>query len=164
MIAAPAARLGDAIAQSAIAVAMRESTWAYPVVETVHIIGFSILVGSILVVDLRLLGWRRQSMLGSFVRSVLPVTLLSTLLVVPTGVLLFVAHANDLVGNVAFVTKMLLLFAAATNAAMFHVGPYRAELEMPVGAPPRASTRWFASVSIALWLSIITMGRWIAYV
>lgn len=162
--ASPAAHLGEAIAHSALGVLLRESTWAYPLVETIHIIGFSLLVGSIVVADLRLLGWRGQSPLAPLMRSTLPITVLCLGVVVPTGLLLFAAHADDLVGNTAFVFKMLLLFGALTNALMFHAGPYRAEVDAPVGSTPRTSTRVFAGVSIAFWLAIIVAGRMIAYV
>ena len=160
----PAARLGEAIAGSPLGTALRESVWLYPTVETIHIIGFAILIGSILVVDLRLLGVRRDVALGPLTRFVLPVSLASTLLVVPTGLLLFAAHATDLVGNRAFIVKMLLLFAAVVNALMFHAGPYRAEVAAPVGTAPRGATRVFATVSIVAWLAIVVAGRWIAYV
>ena len=164
MTPSPAAQLGEAIAHSALGTWLRESTWAYPTVETLHILGFSVLVGSIVVVDLRLLGWRRTTPLGPLLRSALPLSLSSTLVVVPTGLLLFAAHANDLVGNGAFVIKMLLIFLAATNAAMFHAGPYRAEIEAPSGQASRASTRAFALASITLWTGVVIAGRWIAYV
>ena len=162
--ASPAARLGDAIANTALGAALRESTWVYPMVETIHILGFALLVGSIFVVDLRLLGVRRDVALAPLLRFVLPVTLLCLLLVVPSGLLLFAAHANDLVGNRAFLIKIVLLFAAATNALMFHVGPYRFEVDAPHGARLRSSTRVFAMVSIALWIAIVIAGRMIAYV
>ncbi len=160
----PAARLGDAIANTALGVALRESSWVYPMVETIHIVGFALLVGSIFVVDLRLLGVRRDVALVPLLRFVLPVTLSCLLLVIPSGLLLFAAHANDLVGNRAFIVKIVLLFAAATNALMFHVGPYRTEVDAPHGTRPRSSTRFFATVSIALWLAILVAGRMIAYV
>lgn len=164
MTPSPAVQLGEALAHSGIGTWLRESSWAYPAVETLHILGFAVLVGSIVVVDLRLLGWRRATPLGPLLRSALPLTVLSSLVVVPTGLLLFAAHANDLVGNSAFVVKMLLIFFAATNAAMFHAGPYRAEVEAPSGSAPRASTRVFAVASIGLWVAIVVAGRWIAYV
>jgi len=164
----PAARLGEAIANTSLGVALRESTWVYPLVETIHIIGFALLVGSIFVVDLRLLGVRREVALAPLLRFVLPVTLTCLLLVVPSGLLLFTAHANDLVGNRAFIVKIMLLFAAATNALMFHLGPLRAQLGAEVdaasGTPPRGSTRVFATVSIVLWVAILVAGRLIAYV
>ena len=160
----PAARLGEAIAHSPLGTALRESTWVYPTVETIHIVGFALLVGSIFIVDLRLLGVRRNVALAPLLRFVLPVTLLCLLLVVPTGLLLFAAHANDLVGNRAFLVKMLLLFGAATNALMFHAGPYRAEIDASPGTTPRGSTRLFAAVSIVLWVSVLVAGRLIAYV
>ena len=160
----PAARLGDAIAHSALGTTLRESPWAYPTIETIHIVAFAMLVGSIVVVDLRLLGFRRNVTLAPLVRFVLPVTLLAAIVVVPTGLLLFAAHANDLVGNRAFVVKLVLLFAAAANALAFHAGPYRAEIDAPPGTAPHASTRAFASASIALWISVLVAGRLIAYV
>ena len=164
MQAGPAARLGDAIAGSPLGTALRESIWLYPTVETLHIVGLALLFGSILVVDLRLLGFRINVALGPLLRLALPITLLSLLLVVPTGLLLFAAHANDLIGSRPFIVKMLLLFAAAINALMFHAGPYRAEVEAPTGTVPRATTRLFATCSIVLWISIVVCGRLIAYV
>ena len=107
--ASPAARIGEAIAGTGLATALRESIWLYPTVETIHIVGFALLFGSIVVVDVRLLGAGRRLPLGPLLRFVLPVTWSSTLLVVPTGVLLFVAHATDLIGNPAFVAKVVLL-------------------------------------------------------
>lgn len=160
----PAAALGEAIAHSPLGTALRESAWLYPTVETAHIIGFALLFGSILVADLRLLGVRRNVLLAPLLRLVLPVSLLSLLLVVPTGLLLFAAHATDLVGNRAFIVKMVLLFAAAINALMFHAGPYRAELDAPPGSATRSATRLFAAISIAVWISIVVAGRMIAYV
>ncbi len=160
----PAGRLGLAIAQSPIGTALRDSIWLYPTVETLHILGFALLFGSIVVVDLRLLGLRRHVALGPLMGFVLPVTLLSTLLVVPTGLLLFTAHATDLIGNQAFIVKMLLLFAAVINALMFHAGPYRVEVEAPPGTPPRPATRLFATISIVVWIAIVVAGRLIAYV
>ncbi len=162
--ASPAAGLGDAIANTPLGIALRESTWVYPMVETIHIVGFVFLVGSIFVVDLRLLGMRRDVALAPLLRFVLPVTLTCLLLVVPSGLLLFAAHANDLIGNRAFIVKIMLLFAAATNALMFHVGPYRAEVDAAPGMPPRGSTRVFATASIVLWVAILVAGRMIAYV
>ncbi|MEO8938801.1 MAG: hypothetical protein ABI277_15015, partial [Burkholderiaceae bacterium] len=118
----PAVALGDAIARSPLGTALRESVWLYPTVETIHIVGLALLFGSIVVADLRLLGLRRNVALGPLMSLVLPTSLASLLLVIPTGLLLFAAHANDLIGNTAFVVKMCLLFAAAINALMFHAG------------------------------------------
>lgn len=160
----PAAAFGEAIARSPLGTALRESAWLYPTVETIHIVGFALLFGSILVVDLRLLGIRRNVLLGPLMRLVLPISLLSLLLVVPTGLLLFAAHATDLVGNRAFIVKMVLLFGAAINALMFHAGPYRAEIDASPGSVTRGSTRVFATVSIVVWVSVLVAGRLIAYV
>ena len=160
----PASLLGDAIAHSSLGTALRESVWLYPTTETLHIVGFALLFGSIFVVDLRLLGVRRNVALQPLLFLALPVTLLSLLLVIPTGLLLFAAHANDLIANRAFLVKMGLLFAAAINALMFHAGPYKAEIEAPPGVGTRGATRLFAALSIGLWISVLVAGRLIAYV
>lgn len=163
-VVSPGTAIGNAIASSPLGTALRESVWLYPTVETLHILGLALLFGSIVVVDLRLLGLRRDVALGPLIRFVLPVTLASVLLVVPTGLLLFAAHASDLVGNRAFIVKMLLLFAVAINALMFHAGPYRLEVQAATGRTTRGATRVFAALSIGLWISIVVAGRMIAYV
>src|ERR1043166_3840587 len=98
---------------------MRHSLWLYPIVEIVHISGFVILVGSVVMFDLRLLGFSRQLPLTAMARHLLRWTLGALLLVVPTGLLMFSAHASDFAGNSAFRLKLILIAAAALNAAAF---------------------------------------------
>lgn len=85
-------------------------------------------------------------------------------LIVPTGTLMFASDAVELVGNRAFVIKMLLLMPAMTNAATFHLGSFRnAELwDQDTTAPLGA--RLHAVASILIWAGVITCGRMIAYV
>lgn len=161
--ASPAIALGAAIAHSPLSDALRESAWLYPTVESLHVVGLALLVGSIFVVDLRLVGIGRNVPLKALLAFVLPVTLSCLLLVVPTGLLLFVAHASDLIGNRAFLIKLTLLFAAGINALMFHVGPYRKAVDQARGAPSSAATRASAIASMGLWIAVIIAGRMIAY-
>ena len=161
--ASPAIALGAAIAHSPLGVALRESAWLYPTVESLHVVGLALLVGSIFVVDLRLVGIGRNVPLKALLAFVLPVTLSCLLLVVPTGLLLFIAHASDLIGNRAFLVKLTLLFAAAINALMFHVGPYRQAIDQAPGAASGAATRASAIASMGLWIAVIIAGRMIAY-
>lgn len=142
---------------------MRQVTWAYPAVETVHIIAIAALVGSVLLVDLRVLGVSRMLPASALMRHALPVAWIAFALAAATGILLFLAHAADLIGNRVFVVKMCLIAAAGANTAAFHGGAWaRVQLwEVGRAAPPPA--RLFAGLSIAIWVAVIACGRWIAY-
>lgn len=138
---------------------LRSSAWAYPLAEVVHLVGLALLVGSVFVVDLRLMGAGRALPLHTLMRFVLPWTLASLLLIVPSGLLLFLAHAPELAANPAFRIKLALLMLAALNAWFFH-------RSFNVEAVPKsmARGRHAAWISLTLWLSIIAAGRLIAYV
>src|SRR5262245_63698363 len=88
-----------AIERSALATAMRQELWLYPSVEIVHILGFVTLVGSIAVLDLRLLGISRALPVRNLARHVLPWSLGALLLIGPTGLLMFMAPASDFIGH-----------------------------------------------------------------
>ena len=155
--------IGQALHALPLAVWIRTSAWAYPAVETVHIVALALLFGSIVVVDLRVLGVSRTLPLTLLARHALPFTLLAFLLAVATGSLLFLAHADDLIGNRVFILKMLLISFAGVNAAMFHVGPYVQVASWDSGVAAPAPAQACAAVSIMLWLGVIACGRWIAY-
>ena len=152
-----------AIEGSALALAMRQELWLYPAVEIVHIAGFVMLVGSIAMLDLRLLGLSRGIAVRELARHVLPWTLGALLLIVPTGLMMFVAHASDLIANPAFQIKLLLIMAAGVNAALFHLGPVRVVERWDRGSATRAAAKAHAAASLALWLGVISCGRLLAY-
>ena len=160
---APAPAPIAAIEQSALAMAMRNELWLYPAVEIAHIAAFVLLVGSIAMLDLRLLGLSRRLPVRQMARHVLPWTWGALLLSVPTGLLMFSAHASDLLVNRAFQMKLLLILAAGINAALFHAGVYRTVGDWDANiATPRAA-KLHAGVSLAIWLGVITCGRLLAY-
>jgi hypothetical protein len=152
-----------AIEASGLAQAMREWLWLYPAVETVHLVGVAMLVGSIAVLDLRLLGLSRALPVRRLAAHVLPWTLASLALVVPSGMLLFVAHATDFVSNPVFALKFALVFAAAANAAVLHAGAFRGAAAWDVAAMPPPAARIAGALSLALWIAVIACGRLLAY-
>src|SRR5262245_65613127 len=103
---------------------MRQWLWLYPIVEILHILGFVVLVGSAAMFDLRLLGFSRQLPVTGMERHLLPWARLSVLVILPTGALLFVAHATEFAGNPPFRLKLPWLALAAVNAALFHLRPF----------------------------------------
>ena len=147
-----------------LAVAMRHELWLYPMVEIVHIAGFVVLVGTIVVLDLRLLGLGRTLSVRALTRHVVPWSAGAFLLIVPTGLLMFTAHASDFLTNRAFQLKLLLILCAATNAAVFHMSAYRSVDAWDRNASPPAGARLHAALSLTLWFSVIACGRLLAYV
>ena len=156
-----------AIEASALGQAMRQWLWLYPTVETVHIVGVALLFGSIAVLDLRLLGFGRKIPARLLAGHVLPWTAGSFVLIVPSGLLMFVAHASDFISSPIFVAKMGLLLAAGANAALFHATVFRSvevwdAVEMrELPTPP--SVRAFAALSLVIWIAVIACGRLLAY-
>jgi len=151
------------IEQSPFAVAMRQELWLYPSVEILHILGFVTLVGSVAMLDLRLLGVSRELPVRHLARHLLPWTWGALLVIVPTGSLMFMAHATEFVDNTAFLLKLTLIVAAVLNAAAFHLGPFRsvADWNVRVPIPPRAKVH--AALSLLLWAGVIACGRLLAY-
>ena len=142
---------------------MRESLWAYPIVETVHIVGFVILVGSVVMFDLRVLGLSKGLSVRALSRHLLPWSLAALLLIVPTGFLMFMTHATDFLANRTFQLKMALLMVAGINAVIFRTGPYQTVEHWDVGTRAPISAQLSVAASIVLWVAIIACGRLLAY-
>jgi len=132
------------------------SAWAYPVLEAAHIAGVALLLGSLVVFELRVWGQAPAIGAGPLARLALPVTLAGFALAAATGLTMFAAQAAELIGNRAFLAKMALLAVLGANAALFHARGSLARLD----GIARAQTL----VSTLLWLLVIAAGRWIAYV
>ncbi len=147
-----------------LAVAMRHDLWLYPIVEIFHIAGFVTLVGSIIVLDLRLLGLSKTLPVQALARHVLPWSIGALVVIVPSGLLMFIAHAGDLIGNTAFVIKMSLLFCAGLNAALFHAGTYRNVAAWDRDAAIPLAARLHALASLLIWIGVLACGRLLAYV
>lgn len=145
-----------------LAQAMREHAWLYPIVETLHIIGFAMLVGAVAMFDLRVLGFGRELPVQALARHLLPWSVGSLLLVVPTGLLMFSTQPLEMLDNPVFLLKLCLIAAAGANALLFHLGPYRRVAGWRDGIP--AWARLHAALSLLLWIAVITCGRMLAYV
>lgn len=152
-----------AIEASALGQAMRQWLWLYPSVETVHIVGIAVLVGSIAILDLRLLGFSRSLPVRKLAAHVLPWSIASFALILPSGLAMFVAHAGDLIGNPVFAAKICLILLAGANAGVFHAGIFRSAERWDVGVAPPLAARLAAAASLLLWIAVIACGRLLAY-
>jgi len=163
MAPSPASGIIGAIEQSPLAAAMRGDLWLYPIVEIFHISGLAVLVGSVVMFDLRLLGVARSLSVRALARYLLPWSLAALVVIVPSGLMMFSAHAGEFVDNPAFVLKMTLLLLAATNAAAFHAGVFQSAGNWDREAPAPLGAKLHALASVALWFGIIACGRLLAY-
>lgn len=157
------AELLSALEHSPLGDLMRHSLWTYPIVEVVHIVGFALLVGAVVLFDLRLLGFSRTVSIRALERHLLPWAWVALLLVVPSGAAMLAAHATDFVANPAFRVKLVLIAFAAANALAFHSGVYRSVSSWDQHYPTPRAAKAAAAFSLALWLGIVTCGRLIAY-
>ena len=130
----------------------------FPLVKGVHLAGIALLVGTIAVVDLRLLGLLRGRSVRNLARRLLPWTAASFLLIVPSGLAMFVGYASELIASQVFVLKICLILCAGANAAVFHAGAFRSAASWDAGVAPPAAARTAGAVSLALWASVITCG------
>jgi hypothetical protein len=146
-----------------LAETMRRSAWMYPIVEIVHIVGFVVLVGSVVMFDLRVLGLGRGLAVTPLARHLLRWSWLSLALVVPAGLMMFAAHATEFATNPAFLVKLGLLALAGANVAFFHRVPYRTVRFWDARGLAPAAARSAAALSIAVWIGVIACGRLIAY-
>jgi hypothetical protein len=149
-----------ALQESALGHLMRSSPALYPAVEILHILGFVVLVGSIVALDLRLLGFGRAIPIQPMAQLLLPLSRFGFLLAISMGFLLFSADAAHVVRNPAFRIKLLLIAAALVNILIANVGPWRRLLWR---AEVSGGAKVSALVSLLLWLSTICAGRLIAY-
>lgn len=142
-------------------VAIRQSTWLYPCLEIIHIVGIVLLVGPAFMFDLRLLGFSKHLSVKALERHLLPWSLRGSLLVVPSGFLLFITNAGTLGFDPVFWTKMSLLLLAASNGLIFHRVICRSSDGVNISFPTAAKA--VAVLSLILWVAVIACGRLLAY-
>lgn len=149
---------------TAWSIALRESTWTYPIVETAHVLALCLFLGLAVLLDLRLLGGvLRRTRVTEVIARVMPWTWFGFAIMVVTGAVLFSADPVRFYGNVFFRVKFALLGAAGLNAAVFHTTVYRrvGQWDLSTGTPRGA--RVAGAVSLAAWAGVVVTGRMIAY-
>lgn len=132
--------------------------------EGTHLISLMLFAGTILVVDLRLLGVTfRRTKVSTLSDRVLPLTIAGFVLMILTGVALFYAKPLFYWHNIWFRAKMIFLVIAMLNIAVFHTQVQKDQAAWDDAPTPPSGARVSAVISLLSWLLIITMGRFIAY-
>jgi hypothetical protein len=154
----------QALQDTSIATAVREGESLFPWVECVHVLALTLVIGSIAIVDLRLIGLTsRDRSVAQTTASTLPVTWIAFVFAVLTGGLLFSSNATTYAYNVFFQAKLALIGFAGLNMAAYHlvIGQGAAGWHTPALTPRRAKV--VGIVSLCLWITIAACGRWIGF-
>lgn len=153
-----------ALEASALAGALRNSVWAYPLVNASHILGVALLVGSILPLDLRLMGIWRSVALGPLWRVLSRTGAFGLTLAMLCGFLLFSTRATEYAASPLFITKMLVIVLGITNALVLNKISLQGRLpeRLPSGQLPIAY-RVAGGLSMCVWLTALTLGRLVGY-
>jgi hypothetical protein len=142
---------------------IRESDWMFPTIETVHVFALVLVVGTIMTVDLRLLGVANKERPFSQVASeMLPWTWAAFAVAALAGTLMFSSKALTYYSNIRFRLKMVCLLLAGINMVMFHWLGTRHLEAWDLARPPRAA-RLAGGASLLLWITIVAAGRWIGF-
>jgi hypothetical protein len=143
---------------------IRESVWLFPIVETLHLLGIAVSAGTILFVDVRLLGiGMKHARVSDVLEQLQPWTLTAFAVMVVTGVLLFLSESVKCYNSIFFRVKVAMLLLAAANAALFHWRVYPGVEAWDDSRHGPARARLAGGISLTLWIGIIAMGRAIAY-
>lgn len=135
--------------------AIQTIPWLYPLLEVVHIAGIALLLGNLVLLEVRVFGAGVALPVKDLARLTLSLATAGFALATASGLLMFASQANELLTNRIFLVKMLLLMLLGCNAALFHGRGSLQKLDNPA--------RSLLLLSTLLWLAVLTCGRWIAY-
>lgn len=152
-----------ALEDSGLATAIRNSLYLFPSLEAVHVMALSLVLGTITVVDLRLLGWASKSRSAQRISTeLLAWTWAAFALAVLTGFVMFMTNARVYAHNTAFQIKLVLLALAGLNMAIFHFTSARSMARWDRQAAP-ALGKAAAVLSLVLWVAVVAAGRVIGF-
>ncbi|MGU7771580.1 DUF6644 family protein [Burkholderia sp. MR1-5-21] len=147
-----------------LATIVRQGDWWFPLDECLHVLSIVTVFGSIIMMDLRLLGLAsRDSAVTKLSKEVLPYTWVAFVCAVITGTIMFISRAHVYWHNTQFDYKFLFMFLAGVNMLAFHFGAFRRVADWDETVPPPPAARRAGGLSIALWITVIFFGRWIGF-
>lgn len=147
----------ELLAQTTLAEWMRLSRWGYAIVNTLHVLGIALLVGAIIPLDVRLMGWRRDIELHKLAGLLQPIAITGLALAIAMGGLLFLADPVDYAAMPLFQLKLVFIGLALVNALALNLGPGLAG----ASAFYRVTA---GAISMSLWLTTLGAGRLLAFV
>lgn len=151
------------LADSWVGVEMHDLAWLFPAFETLHFMGLCVLFGATLMLDMRILGVARFMPMKA-VLSFIPLALGAFCVNLITGIGFFCYDPFRYYPNIAFRWKMFLILAAGANALWFWLAEHERMKRLPDGEDAGIVPKFIACLSLAIWISVIIMGRMIPYV
>ena len=149
---------------SSLAVFIHNTAWAFTTIELVHVFAIALVIGTIAIVDLRLLGLASTKRpFTELARQVLPFTWVAFAVAVIAGSLLFISQATAYFASTTFRIKMLLIVAAGINMLIFELITVRGVKEWDLKPIPVRSARLAGGISIACWVLVFVFGRWTGF-
>jgi hypothetical protein len=157
-------RFCEWLASTPGSIALHESIWGYPIVESTHVLTMCLFLGMIVLLDLRLVGvTMRRVPVSQVAGRLLPWARAGFVVMAVSGALLFYAIPVRAFHNIFFRLKVVMLILAGLNAWSFHSGVFRKVSEWDLTSGPPRRARMAGAVSLVLWASIVVAGRMIAY-
>jgi hypothetical protein len=149
---------------SSLAVFIHNTAWAFTTIELVHVFAIALVIGTIAIVDLRLLGLASTKRpFTELARQVLPLTWVAFAVAVVAGSLLFISQATAYFASTTFRIKMLLIVAAGINMLIFELITVRGVKEWDLKPSPVREARLAGGISIACWVMVFVFGRWTGF-
>lgn len=141
------------------------ATWWFPLMESIHVVSITLMLGAILMLDLRVLGLAANSYAVSRMsKELVPWSATAFLVATLTGIAMFITRASVHVLNPAFQIKMLLIVLAGINIAIFHLRIFRTVPQWDTSTKSPSSARIVAGASLFLWCGVMLAGRWVGHV
>lgn len=154
----------ESLSTTPLALAISQGALSFPMLECIHVVAISMVVGTIAIVDLRLLGYRSHRRgVRQLIRDVLPYTWAAFGVAALAGALLFISSAPRYAHNAQFQLKLVLIAAAAINMGFFHLTIYRRVAQWDDLLPPPTQARIAGATSLCLWIAVIFLGRWVGF-
>jgi hypothetical protein len=137
--------------------------WLFPIVETLHVVSLTIVVGSIAMIDLRLLGVAsRDSPVSRLSDEVLPWTWTAWCVAAVFGTLMLISKVDIYTQNLQFQLKFACMALAAVNMLIFHFGAYKQVARWDSGPTPMRA-KLAGALSLLLWIGVVFFGRWTGF-
>ncbi|HEY2231342.1 MAG TPA: DUF6644 family protein [Xanthobacteraceae bacterium] len=147
-----------------LAVFIHERPWLFTTIEVIHVFAISLVIGTIAIVDLRLLGFASAKRpFAELAGQVLPLTWVAFVLAALAGSLLFISRATDYYVSTTFQIKMALIVLAGINMLIFELITMRGVQQWNLARRPPLSARLAGGISLACWALVVVFGRWTGF-
>jgi hypothetical protein len=156
--------LWQGLENSSLGQYIASSTWAFPTIETLHVIFFVIVLGTIVVMDIRMLGLTTTSYpLTRLSKDTLKITWIAFVLAATTGSLLFISKATSYAMNPYFQRKMICMVLAGANMAAFEFLTWRGVKAWDTGPMIPSATKVAGALSLIFWILVVFFGRTVGF-